>query len=280
MLIGYIIPSKKGFSIRKLSLTRVPIRLGEDVFEKGSISEKNIKLLVKAFKSFKHLMDIYEVESYRACTTSAMREASNADEIVGKIKKETEIDLEVISGIEEADLIFSTLPTQKLDLSLNYLFIDVGGGSAELTLIKNGERVKSKSFKIGSVRSMKGKVDKDVYDKINRWVEGKLKDGVYYGIGTGGNINHVFKQSNLEYMKPLHIDMFLHIYNSIAGMSELERIQKLRMKPDRVDVVVPACEIYLNIMRITGIQSIYVPKLGLVDGMVYTMHKDSKKEKD
>ena len=276
MLVGHILPSNDHHYVRKLSLTRVPIRLGDDVFEKGRISDKKIKLLVKAFKAFKHLMDIYKVDEYRACATSAMREADNSKEVVAKIKKESGIELELISGSKEADLIFSTLPTQKLDVSLNYLFIDVGGGSTELTIIKDGVRVKSKSFEIGSVRSLKGKVNDEIFEDIGKWIEGKMEDDEYYGIGTGGNINNIYKQSGLSYMEPLKMDKFLEIYTSIKEMSEEDRMNKLRMKPDRVDVIVPASKIYLHIMKMAGIKAIYVPKLGLADGMIYTMHLDQQ----
>ena len=279
LLIGYVIPQGDHYSIKKASLTRVPLRLGDDVFSKGKIGKKKEEMLLDSFKAFSHLMKVYDVRHIKAYATSAMREAENSSEIIEKIIKETGISLELIDGQKEADLIFSTFHTQKLEHDKSYLFIDVGGGSTELTIIKNGKRVVSKSFKVGTIRFMKGSVKDSVWDKIKKWLSDNMNGESYAAIGTGGNATRIIKISGNKYLEPLKIAEFNRIKRYVESFTYEERIEQLRMKPDRADVIVPASNIYLKIMDLAKITEIYVPKMGLADGMILSMYMEEKDKK-
>jgi len=273
ILIGYVIPQNGHLSIKKALLTRLPLRLGEDVFDSGSISENKTDMFMHAMKAFKHLMEAYNVKSYRAVATSAMREAKNGLEIKSRILEVTNIDLEIIDGEEEANLIFSTFHTQKLDHSKSYLFIDVGGGSTELTIIRDGKRLKSKSFKLGTLRLKSGKVNQNVWPQMNKWIHKHCNTKeLTHAIGTGGNANRIVKMRNKKYLEPLTLDEIQETRNYIAQYSINERIELLRLKPDRADVIVPAADIYLNIIRMVGLKAMYVPKMGLADGIILSLH--------
>ena len=280
VLIGYLIPEGDHMSIKKALLTRVPLRLGEDVFSTGSISESKEQQFLHTMHAFSRLIKAYNVKDYRAVATSAMREAGNAAQIKKRILKETNIDLEIIAGDEEADIIFSTFETQKIDHSKSYLFIDVGGGSTELTIIKKGQRIRSKSFSVGTLRMLNDKVDKNEWKRIDDWLEKHCKNGVTLsGIGTGGNINRIVKLNKKKYLEPMHIKEIKSTVEKIDDMSMQDRIEKLRLKPDRADVIVPAGYIYRRIMDMAEISEILVPKIGLADGIInqlYSKHKNDK----
>lgn len=279
LLINYVyeIPGNKPV-FNKTSIVRMPIRLGEDVFIAKKISEKNEARLTDAMKAYKLMMDIYGIEKYYAYATSAMREASNGKELVKKIKKSTGIEIEIISGITEAELIFATeLQSFILDEN-NYLYVDVGGGSTELTLITNGEVSLSKSFSIGTVRLLEGKVEKSVYPEMKKWIEDNIRSFDVDLIGSGGNINHVYKYSGVQLGKPLRGAYLRNRYKVIRLMSYEERLQELNMKPDRADVVEYALEIYTKVMKWSRAKKIHVPKIGISDGMIRKLHADIKKE--
>jgi exopolyphosphatase/guanosine-5'-triphosphate,3'-diphosphate pyrophosphatase len=272
LLIEEVITTgKKGHYFKKISLTRVPIRLGADVFSNGRISDEKAKKLVKAMKAFRFLMEANDVEVFRACATSAMREAINGKEVQKQIKKDAKVSVELISGEEEANLIFSNFDNSnfELDKTKAYLYIDVGGGSTEVTLIKKGERVDSYSFRLGSVRLLKDKVPDFVWEdackKIKRMVK-EEKDVV--AIGTGGNINRIFKESRHRFGEEIKATEINKIVKEIESYSYEDRIRKLRLKPDRADVIVPAGKIYTTFMKAGNSKTMIVPKVGLSDGII------------
>lgn len=280
LLIEEVFETDNVFHIYKVSLTRVPLRLGDDVFDKNRISKEKLSALTKTLKAFWYLMDAQNIEYFRACATSAMREADNADIAIKTIKKEANIKIEVISGREEANLIFSNFAVQKLDKTLNYLYIDVGGGSTEVTLIKNGKRIKYKSFPIGTVRMLKDKVPSKKWDETRKWiVDICSKEDHLVGIGTGGNINRLHKECGKKTDEPVSFSELLSMRNYIDSHSFDDRIVKLKLKPDRADVIVPAADIYLKIMEFANVELLQVPKIGLSDGIILNLYKNIKKGK-
>lgn len=274
LLIAKVVELNGVTSVQKLSLVRVPIRLGEDVFNEGVISEEKKEKFIKAIKSYKLLMDIYQVKDFRAVATSAMREAKNGNEIANLIKKETDIDISLIDGKMEADLIFSTIYTQNINKSDSYLFIDVGGGSTEITIFNKGKRVESKSFKIGTVRLLQGKVEEENWKELDEWLNNVVNsDKDFKAIGTGGNINRYFKLSRNNHLEPVKLDVLNELYSDLNSLTKEERAEKYRLRYDRADVIVPAGKIYLTILERCGINEIIVPKIGLSDGIVYYLYK-------
>lgn len=275
MLIGYVQHDGERKFIKKMSLTRVPLRLGESVFKTGFIENDKERMFLFTMKAFKNLMEAYQVEEYRAVATSAMREAENANDIIKKIRLESGIELELISGNEEADIIFKTFLTQNIDHTKNYLFIDVGGGSTEMTIISNGTRIKSKSFKIGTIRILQDQVKESEWEKMNKWLSNKLAgwDNVK-AIGTGGNANRLIKMVGKKYLQPVKKKELDSIYKEISQYSVDERMDKYHMKPDRADVIEPALLIYSRAMELSGINEMIVPKLGLTDGLIVEMSEN------
>jgi exopolyphosphatase / guanosine-5'-triphosphate,3'-diphosphate pyrophosphatase len=277
LLIGNVQNGITEATVKKIALVRVPLRLGLDVFEDKKISRKRIKMLIKTLKAFKHLLDVYEVETFRAVATSAFREAENRKEVLDMVKDETGIALEVIAGEEEADLILANFFTQKLDHQKSYLYIDVGGGSTEISLIENEKKVDSQSFKMGTIRILKNQVP----DK--RWIE--MKDWVktlnpnhkeIIAVGTGGNINRILKvnKADCDYISYSEIKK---VQAHLASYSLEDRIDKLGLRPDRADVIIPAADIYLAIMRYAEIKIMLVPKIGLSDGIIFDLYRKTKK---
>jgi exopolyphosphatase/guanosine-5'-triphosphate,3'-diphosphate pyrophosphatase len=264
---------------KKISLTRVPIRLGEDVFTTGEISENKAKKLVKVMKAFRLLMEANDVENFRGCATSAMREATNGAEVRKLIKKGSKVNLDIISGDEEADLLFGNFASSDFDFKKEntYLYIDVGGGSTEVTLIKKNERVHSHSFKLGSVRLLKTDISisewKAAYQVIRDMVQDE-KDVI--AIGTGGNINRIYKESPHSFGEKIKLREIKKIVRHIESFSYEERIRKLKLKPDRADVIVPAGKIYTTFMKAANSKEMMVPKVGLSDGIIYKMYQELK----
>ncbi|MDB9932873.1 exopolyphosphatase, partial [Flavobacteriales bacterium] len=229
---------------------------------------------IKTIKAYKLLMDIYEVKDFRAVATSAMREATNGNEIAQLIKKETDIDISLIDGEMEADLIFSNIHTQNISKEDSYLFIDVGGGSTEITIFNKGKRVESKSFKIGTVRLLQDKVEESNWQELDKWLENVVNsDRDFKAIGTGGNINRYFKLSKNAHLQPVKFEVINDLYTDLSSLTKEERSEKYRLRYDRADVIVPAGKIYLTILEKCGIDEIIVPKIGLSDGIVYYLFK-------
>lgn len=273
----YVLPDSTPI-FNKTSLVRMPVRLGKDVFTDKKISDQNIERLLKSMKSFRLMMDVYEIEHYLAYATSAMREAENGKQIVKKIQQKANINIEIIDGDTEAKLIFATeLKNFVLDLR-NYLYVDVGGGSTELTLITNGKVLTSESFPIGTVRLLEGKVEKDVYPKMKKWIEDNVQSYHVDLIGSGGNINHVYKYSGVQLGKPLKGSYLRKRFKQIKEMPYDQRLKELNMKTDRADVVEFALEIYTKVMKWSKAKQIYVPKIGVSDGMIRKLYDQVKDE--
>ncbi|MFA7687706.1 MAG: exopolyphosphatase [Moheibacter sp.] len=260
----------------KTSLVRMPIRLGEDVFTAKNISDKNVERLCDAMKAFKLMMDIYGVEEYLAYATSAMREAENGKKAVKKIVQKTGVQIEIIDGNREAELIFATDLRAFVQDKNNYLYVDVGGGSTELTLITQGKVYGSHSFSIGTVRLLEGKVGQSTYPQMKEWIEKNVKPLGVDLIGSGGNINHVFKYSGVQLGKPLKGAYLRSRYRQIRDMSFDQRLKELNMKPDRADVVEYALEIYTKVMKWSRAKQIFVPKIGISDGMIRYLYERVK----
>ena len=262
---------------KKTSLVRVPIRLGEDVFERSMISEKNIERMVDTMQAFNLLMKSHGIEKYKACATSAMREAKNGVEVVEKIKAKTGVEIEIIDGSHEAAIIAMTDLHSIIDKNKVYLYVDVGGGSTEFTLFAHGKEIASKSFKIGTVRLLNDMVGKELWEEAERWV--KLSCAFYDRIeliGSGGNINNIFKSSGKAHGKPLSYFYLSSYYDELQTYSYEERIYKLGQNQDRADVIIPACRIYLNAMKWSRAKNIYVPKIGLTDGIIKSIYNSER----
>ena len=267
-------------SIDKLSFYRVPVRLGADVFSDGAISEGKVKHLVKTMKAFWYLMDVHGVEWFHAYATSAMREASNVDAVVKKVQKAANIAIEPISGDREAALIFANFSMALMDDKKDYLYIDVGGGSTELTLIRGGERIKSKSFQLGTVRQLAGRIPDGEWAAVEAYVEDlKSEDRPLYAIGTGGNANRLQRLALTPRDEATPHHKLQSVSDKLSALSVEERRRQYHLKPDRADVIVPAAEIYLRIMGLSGASHMMVPKVGLVDGMVLHTYEEWKAER-
>ena len=279
VLISNVIESKEGVYFQKNALVRAPIRLGEDSFTLGEISKKNIKRMVKAMRAFKLLMKVHGVSYYQAFATSALREANNSIEVIDHVKKKAGIKIEIIDGRKEAEVISYSKLSEFLNSQKTFLFVDVGGGSTEFTIINEGKRISSKSFKIGTVRLINDLVDDRVWKAIQGWIEKNAKPYRKITlIGSGGNINKLFKLSNIKEGKPLSLIKLNQIYLELESLTYEERLLKFELNPDRADVIIPAAKIYLKSLEWSGGQKIYVPKFGLSDGMIKYMYKNGKKK--
>lgn len=276
LLVVSVIEQKgKDTIFKKTSLVRVPIRLGAEVFLEGMISESNSARMVDAMIAFKLLMKTHGVERYRACATSAMREASNGKEIVEKIKDKSGLVINVINGKDEAEIIASTDLSNLIQDDKVFLYVDVGGGSTEFTVYANGESIVSKSFKIGTVRLIEGLVDESVWREMETWIKSETKVFQKVSmIGSGGNINTIFKKSGKKLGKPLSYIYLSSYYKRLKSLTYEERITELDMNPDRADVVVPATRIYLSAMKWSKSKNVFVPKIGLSDGIIKNLYNE------
>ena len=269
LLIMNIIEQKgKEVQFNKSALIRVPIRLGQDAFTVGEISEENIDRMIDAMK-------VYKVEKYMACATSAMREAYNGKEVTEIIKKKADIKIDIIDGKKEAAIIASSDLHQFIKTNENYLYVDVGGGSTEFSLFSNGKMLVSKSFKNGTVRLLNNMVNEVVWQEIEKWIKVNTEglDNIIM-IGSGGNINKTFKLSGKMQDKPLTYKYLKTQFDYINGLTYEQRIAELGLNTDRADVIIPALTIYLSAMKWSGAKHIYVPKIGLSDGIVKAMYFD------
>ena len=270
LLISNVYSDRSNVYVTKNSLVRVPLRLGQDSFKKGKISKENILRLLDSIKSFKLLMKVHKVEKYLAYATSALRSSTNGREIVALILKKTKIRVEIITGKKEAQLITNNQSFLKKDNI--YCFIDVGGGSTELTLIKNKEIIISKSFKIGGVRLINNLVKKSTWNKLDQWINTNINKFEQVNlVGIGGNINKIFKLSGNNIGKSLTKKSLDNSLHDLSKMSVYDKVIKLKLNPDRVDVIVPAGEIYQFVMNKMSSNEILVPKIGLADGMVHEL---------
>ncbi len=258
----------------KMNLLRVPLRLGIDVFDKGYISDDRRQQLIRTLKAYKLLMEIYKVEHVRACATSAMRDAQNGPEIIRQVKKETGISIEIITGQEEATIIYETHIAEKLAYNKSYLYIDVGGGSTELTLFSKNEIVFKESFNIGTIRLLHNKVTDEHWDQMKDFLKTRIKAfSPVEAIGSGGNINKIFSISKKKEGKPLSLELLKDYYKEMSYASLEERKHLYGFRDDRADVIVPALQIYISVMRWVDAGEIYVPKVGLADGIVKMLYR-------
>ncbi|MDQ6902169.1 MAG: exopolyphosphatase [Bacteroidota bacterium] len=268
-------------SFNKVLLTRVPLRLGFDVFETGKISAHKIDLFVSTMKAFVNLKDAFEVEYLKACATSAMRDATNGNDIIKLVKQETGIEIEIISGSDEASFIYENHVAENLDSEHSYLYIDVGGGSTELTFFGNGKLIFKDSFNIGTIRLLKNKVTDAAWDEMKENIKDKTKDHKdVIAIGSGGNINKVYSLSKRKDTKSLPLELLRDYYKELGNVSLEERQRMYNLRDDRADVIVPALQIYVNVMRWAGATEIYVPKIGLADGLVQHLWEQIKAKKN
>lgn len=276
LLVANVIEEKnKEPQFKKSSLVRVPIRLGADAFVSGKISEANTQRMLDAMQAFKLIMKIHGVEKYKACATSAMREAENGKEVAATILENTEVKIDIIDGKKEAAIISSTDLNQLIESDATYLYVDVGGGSTEFTLFSKGKIINSKSFKIGTVRVLNNTKpeNKALFKKVQKWIEENTSDYKRISlIGSGGNINKLFKMSGRDSGKPISYIYLNAQYQFLKKMSYQERVSELSLNPDRADVIIPATKIYLSAMKWSGARKIYVPKIGLSDGIIKSLY--------
>ena len=275
LVSNIIIEKNKEPQFKKSSLVRVPIRLGADVFVDGAISKENTQRMIDAMNSFQLLMKVHGVEKFKACATSAMREAENGQKVADKILKKTGIKIDIINGKEEAAIISSTDLKELIQSDASYLYVDVGGGSTEFTVFSHGNIINSKSFKMGTVRLINNSKseNKAIFKEVQKWIEKNTKGLKKLSlIGSGGNINKLFKMSGRTLGKPISYIYLNAQYQFLKQMSYEERISELSLNPDRADVIIPATKIYLSAMKWSGARKIYVPKIGLSDGIIKTLY--------
>lgn len=267
-------------SIKKAELIRVPIRLGEDSFLNQKISLKKADKLVTAMKAFRNLIEVYDAVDYRACATSAMRDAENRYEVVERVRKEAGIKIEIIDGKTEADIIYSNHIEQHLDKEINYLYIDIGGGSTEITLYSKNKAVVSQSFNVGTIRMLHDQIDKEYWSYFKNWIK-EITAGYkpLVAIGSGGNINKLSKMIRKKSGKPLAVSKVRSMSELIESYSYEERIQILGLNPDRADVIIPATRILLTVLKKAEIEKIIVPEIGLADGIVHQLYEKHMEKK-
>jgi len=276
LLISEAIPEKDGtVRFNKLNLVRVPLRLGFDVFEKGEISKEKRGMVLQTMKAYSHLINAYGVKQVIVCATSAMRDASNSADIIRKVKLETGLEIEIISGELEASLIYENHIAENMDTEHSYLYIDVGGGSTELTFFADGKLISKESFNIGTIRLLKNMVTEAQWDSMKETIKQKTKGyKKIVAIGTGGNINKIFSLSKKKDGRPLTLDLLKDYYKELSSYNLADRIRLYDLREDRADVIVPALLIYLNVMRWADAEEIYVPKIGLADGLIHHLYEE------
>lgn len=279
LLITEVIAVKDGKPIfNKLNLVRVPLRLGFDVFTDKIISKERALMMLETMKAFRYLIAAYSVVAVKACATSAMRDASNADDIIEEVKKETGIQIEVITGEMEANLVYENHIAENMDKDHSYMYIDVGGGSTELSFFSNGVLLLKKSFNIGTIRLLKNLVSENEWEEMKECIKNVTKgQKEVVAIGSGGNINKIFSLSKRKDGKSLPLDLLRDYYRELESVPLEERIVKYSLRADRADVIVPALSIYINVMRWAGANEIYVPKIGLADGLIQHLWEEIKK---
>lgn len=279
LLVTNVIESvKHAPEFYKIDLIRVPLRLGFDVFENGLISEQRTTMILETMKAYSHLLKVYDVNHLKACATSAMRDAANGEEIIKKVKEETGIEIEIISGDLEASIIYETHVAENMSPNNSYLYIDVGGGSTELNLFTEGKLLFKKSFNIGTIRLLKNLVPDKTWDDMKDTIKAKTKGHKkIIAIGTGGNINKIFSISKKKDGKPLELNLLRDYHKEFSGFSVKDRIRLYNFREDRADVIVPALLIYINVMRWADADEILVPKIGLVDGLVQHLYSELRK---
>ncbi len=280
LLINEVTETKKGKpEFTKLNLLRIPLRLGMDVFTNGEIGPERKTMILDSMRIFSDLMKIYKVEHYRACATSAMRDAKNGPEIIKEVQESSGIDIEIISGDEEASLVFENHIAEGLDKNFAYLYIDVGGGSTELNFFENGKKKYEKSFNIGTIRLLNGLVKDDQWKEMKEEIRKNINSNhPILAIGSGGNINKIFSMSKTKDGKPMSTAFLKKYYKEMNGLTVAERMTQFNLREDRADVLVPALEIYNSIMNWSDIDKIFVPKISVADGLIHHIYDGLKKK--
>lgn len=259
----------------KLNLVRVPLRLGFDVFDKGEISKPKQNMIIQTMKAYAHLLNVYNVMHLKACATSAMRDARNSEDIIRKVRLETGIQINIISGDEEATFVYDNHIAENLDTAHSYLYIDVGGGSTELTFFADGKLRYKESFNIGTIRLLKNMVLEKQWEEMRDHLKNNTKSKLpMIAIGSGGNINKVFSLSKKKEGKPLNLELLRDYYKELSSFSVEDRIRIYNMREDRADVIVPALQIFIRVMRWADIDEIYVPKIGVADGLIQSLYEE------
>ena len=279
LLISDVIEGPQGNpDFVKLTLVRVPLRLGFDVFEKGEISEQKAEMLIKTIHAYKLLLEVYDVKHFKTAATAAMRDAVNAKALLERVKKETGMDITVITGEEEATYIYENHVAENLSNQESYLYIDVGGGSTELTFFSDGKLVAKQSFNIGTIRLLKNQVNEEHWNEMSEFIKQRTS-GYHHitAIGSGGNINKIFSLSKRKEGKPLNLELLRNYYKEFSNLSLQQRISLYHLREDRADVIVPALLIYINVMRWAEADEIFVPKIGLADGLIHILYDELKK---
>ncbi|MBS1918195.1 MAG: exopolyphosphatase [Bacteroidetes bacterium] len=281
LLISDAVTDNGKTAFNKVNLVRVPLRLGFDVFEKKEISQEKTEMIVNTLKAYKYLLDAYQVKHFKAAATSAMRDAVNAKDIIDHVKNETGITIEVISGGDEAAFIYENHIAENMDKSMAYLYIDVGGGSTELTFFAENKLIFKESFNIGTIRLLKNQVTDQQWDVMKEFIKKETKNHTndIVAIGSGGNINKVFSLSKRKDGKPLPLELLKDYYKELGSFSLEDRIRIYKMREDRADVIVPALQIYINVMRWANAEEIFVPKIGLADGLIQHLYEEIKTKK-
>ena len=282
LLISEVKEEKKGKpEFTKLNLLRIPLRLGMDVFSKGEIGEERTQMVIDSMKIFSDLMKIYKVEHYRACATSAMRDAKNGDKIRKIVKETSGIEIEIISGDEEATLIYENHVAEGLDKNFAYLYVDVGGGSTELTFYENGKMKYEHSFNIGTIRLLNNLVTEDHWKEMKEEIRKNINSKKpIVAIGSGGNINKVFSMSKTKDGKPISLHYIKNFHKEISALSVPERMAKYGLREDRADVLEPALRIYSNVMNWSDINQIFVPKISVADGLIHHTYDNLRNKKN
>lgn len=280
LLINEVSEPKKGKpQFTKLNLLRIPLRLGMDVFTKGEIGSERVQMILDSMGVFGNLMKIYKVKHYRACATSAMRDAKNGQHIIKEVKKSSGIDIEIITGDEEASLVFENHIAEGLDKNFDYLYIDVGGGSTELTFYEDGNKKYEKSINIGTIRLLNGLVKDDLWKELKEDIRKNINSKKpIVAIGSGGNINKIFSMSKTKDGKPMSTAFLKKYYKEMNGLTVAERMVHFNLREDRADVLVPALEIFNNIMTWSDIDKIFVPKISVADGLIHSIYEAVQKK--
>lgn len=264
-------------SFNKVNLIRIPLRLGFDVFENGEISPMRFEMIMNTMKAFKYILDVYHVKHLKACATSAMRDARNSLGILTEVRAATGIEIEIITGSAEAAFIYENHVAENMDKDHSYLYIDVGGGSTELTFFSNTKLIFEESFNIGTIRILKNMVKDSMWETMKQTLKEKIKGHKEVtAIGSGGNINKIFALSKRKDDKSLTLELLKDYHKELSNVSLADRVNIYKLKEDRADVIVPALQIYINCMRWAGATDIYVPRIGLADGLIQHLYQELK----
>ena len=280
MLICYVFPSGDEYVFQKNSYLRLPIRLGEDSFKNGIISNEKISLLTNAILSFKYIIKVHGVNDYKIYATSALRESRNSREVISIVKKNTDLNIEIISGLKEAKIISKGNSLEKVEFNKTFLYVDVGGGSTEFSILRKGKEKISRSFKIGTVRLLNNLVDDSMLMDVKNWLKSNIdNDDKIKLFATGGNINKIQSMTGSKSGKPISYLSIKDLSNTLISFNYEERMVKFDLNPDRADVIIPALKIFITTMEVVKANKMFVPKVGLVDGMINEIFYENNSNK-